>query len=191
LSQPTAGAYVRCPDGVASAILPHMDTKDWTWVLRRPCGDCGYDARSVHAPEIGERIRTNTAAWPAVLARTDVRLRPEAEVWSPLEYAAHVRDVHRVFADRLRLMLSEDDPLFANWDQDEAAVAGRYGDLAPADVSSELVAAGTEVALVYDAVTGGQWDRPGRRSNGSGFTTLSLGRYHLHDVEHHLFDVAR
>ena len=167
-----------------------MDTKDWTWVLERPCGECGYDARTVQPQEIGERLRTNAAAWPGVLASTDVRLRPGVGVWSPLEYAGHVRDVHRVFADRVRLMLSEDDPLLSNWDQDEAAVTGRYGDLEPADVGSELVSAGTEVALLYDAVAGVQWDRSGRRSNGSVFTTLTLGRYHLHDVEHHLFDVS-
>lgn len=168
-----------------------MDTKDWTWVPSRPCGECGYDAASVHAVAIGDRVRANAAAWPDVLARAAARLRPADDVWSALEYAAHVRDVHQVFAGRLRLVLAEDDPLFANWDQDEAALAGRYGELAPADVASELVANATEVAALYDAVTGGQWDRPGRRSNGSVFTTLSLARYHLHDVEHHLFDVSR
>lgn len=167
-----------------------MDTKDWTWVLERPCGECGYDARTVQPADVVERFSANAAAWPEVLAGSDVRVRPAPEVWSPLEYAAHVRDVHRVFAARVRLMLSEDDPLFANWDQDEAAVAGRYGDLDPAEVATELVAAATGVSKAYDAVAGGQWDRPGRRSNGSAFTTLSLARYHLHDVEHHLFDVS-
>ena len=33
------------------------------------------------------------------------------------------------------------------------------------------------------------WDRRGTRSNGSVFTVESLGRYHLHDVVHHLWDV--
>ena len=167
-----------------------MDTKDWTWVLERPCGECGYDASAVHPAGIGERVRANAAAWPGVLSGSRARVRPGPDVWSPLEYAAHVRDVHRVFAGRVRLMLSEHDPLFANWDQDEAAEAGRYGDLEPAEVATELVAAATEVSHAYDAVTGEQWDRPGRRSNGSAFTTLSLARYHLHDVEHHLFDVS-
>jgi len=39
-------------------------------------------------------------------------------------------------------------------------------------------------------VVGAQWDRPGRRSDGLVFTILTLARYHLHDVEHHLFDVS-
>ena len=35
-----------------------------------------------------------------------------------------------------------------------------------------------------------RWDRSGRRSDGARFTVASLGRYHLHDVEHHLYDVG-
>jgi DinB superfamily len=175
---------------VASAIIVRVDTKDWTWVLERPCGECGYDARAVRPTEVKNRVYANASAWRGVLAAPDVRVRPAPEVWSPLEYACHVRDVHVVFAQRVRSMLAEDDPLFANWDQDAAAVAGRYGDQDAATVAAELVAAAAEVTDLYGSVRGDQWDRPGRRSNGSVFTTLSLARYHLHDVEHHLFDVS-
>jgi hypothetical protein len=167
-----------------------VDTKDWTWVLERPCGECGYDARGVQPAEVEDRISANAGAWRSVLAGERVGVRPEPEVWSPLEYACHVRDVHRVFADRVRLMLAEDDPLFADWDQDEAADRGRYGDQDAATVAVELVDAAAVAAGLYGSVSGARWDRPGRRSNGSVFTTLSLARYHLHDVEHHLFDVS-
>ena len=37
---------------------------------------------------------------------------------------------------------------------------------------------------------GAAWDRDGVRSGGSRFTVASLGRYHLHDVVHHLWDVT-
>jgi hypothetical protein len=175
---------------VGSAIIVRVDTKDWTWVLERPCGECGYDARAVRPAEVKNRIYANASAWRGILAGPGVTTRPGPEVWSPLEYACHVRDVHVVFAHRVRSMLSEDDPLFANWDQDAAAVSGRYGEQDPATVSDELVAAAAEATELYGSVQGEQWDRPGRRSNGSVFTTLSLARYHLHDVEHHLFDVS-
>ena len=101
-----------------------------------------------------------------------------------------MRDVHRVFVSRVRAMLETDDPLFDNWDQDEAAVQGRYGDQSPGQVADELAASADDVASAYARVKGSAWDRPGRRSNGSVFTIASLARYPLHDVEHHLTDVA-
>ena len=52
-------------------------------------------------------------------------------VWSALEYGCHIRDVHRIFNDRVRLMLTEDEPRFANWDQDATAIEDDYGSQDP------------------------------------------------------------
>jgi hypothetical protein len=166
------------------------DTKDWTWVLERACPECGLDVRTVRGGDVGSRIHANARAWQPVLRRRDAAARSAPQVWSPLEYACHVRDVHRVFAQRVRRMLAEEDPVFADWDQDEAALAGDYPQQDPATVAAGLTSAAAEVAELYGSVEGAEWDRPGRRGNGSVFTTLSLARYHLHDVEHHLVDVS-
>ena len=171
-------------------IVP--DTKDWTWVLREPCPECGYDASSVGRADLGPTIRANAEAWAGVLAEPGAGERPDPATWSPLEYACHVRDVHRIFGVRLRSMLGEDNPQFANWDQDETALAEGYGGQDPATVAGELAAAAEEVAAEYDAVPVDDdptWDRPGVRSDGSEFTVDTLGRYHLHDVVHHAWDV--
>jgi DinB superfamily len=165
------------------------DAKDWTWVLARPCPECHYDASAVERATLGSRARATLPLWRQALARTDATVRPAPEVWSPLEYGCHVRDVFRVFDERLRLMLDRDDPQFADWNQDASALAGRYGEQDPATVAAELLAAGETIAVRFDAVPDGAWSRPGRRSNGSTFTVESLGRYFLHDVEHHLHDV--
>ena len=165
------------------------DVKDWTWVIQEKCPECEFDATAVAPSSLGPTIRANAARWQEVLGGHDVAVRPAGNVWSPLEYACHVRDVHRVFDGRVRQMLEQDDPTFANWDQDQAAVDGDYGAQDPATVAGELVAAAEAVAATYDAVAGDQWQRPGRRSNGSVFTVDTIGRYHLHDVEHHLSDV--
>ena len=55
----------------------------------------------------------------------------------------------------------------------------------------ELVEAAADVAAIYATVEDAQWQRPGRRSNGSVFTVETLGVYHLHDVVHHLRDIGR
>jgi len=167
------------------------DTKDWTWVLRERCSDCGFDASAIDPVDLPALVRDTVPGFTAALADDDARVRPADNVWSPLEYACHVRDVHLLFDLRLRQMLSDDDPLFANWDQDETAVAEDYLGRDPADVAPALAAAAELVAETYEGISGDQWQRPGRRSDGSVFTAESLGRYHLHDVVHHLHDIGR
>lgn len=103
------------------------DTKDWTWVLERACPECGFDARSIARDRVGRLAAENAAAWRRVLDRRDALAeRPSDDVWAPIEYACHVRDVFRLYDERLRLMLEEDDPSYPNWDQDAAATTDRY-----------------------------------------------------------------
>jgi hypothetical protein len=175
------------PGPAAPDIEP--DGKDWTWVLHERCTECGFDAGRVAGPQIAANLRDNAARWPAVCARADVRIRPQPQVWSPLEYACHVRDVCRVFAARLDLMRTQDDPAFENWDQDAAAVADAYAAQNPAMVSVELSVAAEVAAGLFEAVGQEEWQRTGRRSNGSVFTIETLGQYFLHDLTHHLHDV--
>ena len=135
-------------------------------------------------------VRHQADTWRAVLERTGVAQRPRADVWSPLEYACHVRDVFVLFDTRLRLMLDEHDPLFANWDQDATAVEQRYREQQPDRVALELTDAATTIAGSFDAVQGDDWLRRGRRSDGASFTVDSFARYFIHDPIHHLHDVG-
>ena len=136
-------------------------------------------------------LRSNAAAWRDVLAtRPDVRERPRPDTWSPLEYGCHVRDVYRVFAYRLDLMLTVDDPAFPNWDQDQTAIEKRYGEQGPAVVSEQLGEAASTLADAFEAVNGDQWERTGNRSDGAQFTVESFARYLIHDPIHHLHDAT-
>lgn len=169
------------------SIVP--DTKDWTWVLKRRCPDCGFAARAVPLAGIGAAARGLTARWDAALRRPDAAARPDPATWSVLEYGAHVRDVNRIFAERLRAILEIDYPMFANWDQDAASFEQRYDLLDPLVVAGELAQAASVLADRFDAVRPDQAGRAGRRTDGSEFTVLTLGQYCLHDVVHHLHDV--
>lgn len=166
------------------------DAKDWTWVIEKRCPECGFDATALPLEALPDLVRTNAAAWGAVLARPAVRDRPEPGIWSPLEYGCHVRDACRVFADRLALMLAQDDPQFANWDQDATAVDQDYAAQDPARVQADLRRNADEIAAAFAAVRADQWERTGRRSNGSVFTVATLARYFAHDPVHHLHDVG-
>jgi hypothetical protein len=128
-------------------IIP--DTKDWTWVLQRPCPACDFDSRSFPREQIPSMLRDTAGQWRELLAGTgDLRRRPRPDV-------------------------------------DE-----RYGEQDPEVVSGELVDAAHRLADGFAAVTGEQWQRPGRRSDGATFTVESFGRYFIHDPIHHLHDVT-
>ncbi len=74
-------------------------------------------------------------------------------------------------------MLTEDDPLFANWDQDETAIEATYAEQDPAEVAVDLIeAAGARRRPLLD---GDDRDlrAPGDpESNGSAFTVERSGR---------------
>lgn len=171
----------------ADPIVP--DDKDWTWVLERPCPECGLAAGTVDVARVPDLLRDHAERWSVVLGRPDVARRPARGVWSPLEYACHVRDVCGVMRGRGELMLAEDSPTFANWDQDATAVAERYGEQDPVTVAGELRQAAAAAARTFAGVQSEQWQRRGLRSNGSEFSVQTLAQYFVHDVAHHLYDV--
>jgi hypothetical protein len=168
-------------------IVP--DDKNWTWVLDATCPECGFDGRRVAAADVAAMTRANAAEWPALLADPRAAERPNDHTWSALEYGCHVRDVLRLYLLRLDLMLDEDAPRFANWDQDVTAVEDRYHEQDPLAVAAELVVAGEALADRFAQVTGEQWARTGHRSDGVTFTIDTFARYFIHDPVHHVWDV--
>ena len=170
-------------------ILP--DTKDWTWVLSRPCPDCGFDAAALSRADVPIRLRQAADELVAAVSSPSARQRPRPTVWSPLEYGCHVRDVFRLFLTRLQLILDEDDPSFPNWDQDRTALQERYAEQDPAVVARELLAAVEELADAFGAVPDDAWQRPGRRSDGAAFTLTTFSQYLVHDPVHHVWDVRQ
>ena len=170
-------------------IVP--DAKDWAWVLQRPCPECGLDTQSFPRSAVAGMIRVNAAAWRDALRQPgDARRRPAPGKWSVLEYGCHVRDVLRLYDQRLRLMLTQQGPQYPNWDQDATAVADRYGEQDPAVVAAELAGAAETIAARFGSLAADQWQRTGSRSDGAHFTVESFARYFIHDPVHHLYDVT-
>ena len=172
----------------APAEIP-PDVRDWTYVITDGCQECGF--RPQPPAQTGERLRATISQWTAALDDPDARRRPEPTVWSTVEYACHVRDTCRIFRERLLLMLTQDNPVFANWDQDASAVEEDYFSQRTPDVARQLMAEAAATAAAFDAVNPDQLPRSGRRSNGSVFTVATFAVYFLHDVEHHVHDISR
>ena len=176
---------------VADATPVTPDEKDWTWTLTRRCEECGLAAGETDPVTVRDRAQVAAAEWLQILREHPaVEFRPAPGVWSPLEYACHVRDVFRVFDGRLEQMVEQDDPRFDNWDQDETAVLQRYDQADAEVVAEELAAAAAAFLARVDSLRPADRGRPGRRSDGAEFVVDTLLQYFLHDVVHHLWDVT-
>lgn len=176
------------PQAVPERVPP--ETKDWTWVLHERCPQCSLDAGVLTLSEIPMVIRTQVQVWPVVLLRRNVAERPAPQVWSPLEYGAHTRDVLRLFQERLARMLTEEEPTLADWDPNEAALQGGYHDADPDTVAAEILTEAEKLATAVEAVPAGAAERRGLRSDGAAFTVTTLMQYLVHDLVHHLWDVT-
>ncbi|MGC5614996.1 DinB family protein [Georgenia sp. Z1491] len=166
------------------------ETKDWTWVLRERCAECGTEASTLAPDDVARELSAAASRWADVLRRDGVADRPDDSTWSPLEYGAHSADVLEVMSTRLALIRSGDGPTFPDWDQDRAAVEGDYGSREPAEVARTFAERAEETGIVFGAVPEAAWERPGYRSDGAAFTVRTLAQYLLHDIRHHLHDVA-
>ena len=172
-------------------VEPTPDTKDWTWTLTRRCDQCGLSAGEIDRSDFAERAFIAAEEWVQILRSSPaVSARPQPDVWSPLEYGAHVRDVYRLFDARLVQMLSEDTPTFASWNQDETAIKERYGEQDPEVVADELEAVAQRFVGRIQSLRPDQYGRRGIRSDGAEFTVVTFLQYFLHDVIHHLWDVT-
>jgi hypothetical protein len=165
------------------------EDKDWTHVVTAGCAECGFSPE-LSVADVGARLRATVSVWQTRLAAPDATERPAPQVWSPTEYACHVRDVCRLFRERLALMVATDGARFANWDQDATAVEARYWAQDPTVVAREYAEQAAATAEAFDAVAPQVWQHRGVRSNGSVFTIATFAPYFMHDIEHHVWDVT-
>lgn len=167
------------------------DTKDWTWVLTEQCPECGYFSGAPGLADLPALAHRIGRSWARLIPTiTGAQARPKPVVWSALEYACHVRDVFGLARYRTQLMVDEDDPTFANWDQDATAVEQAYNSQDPVRVGTEIELAAAGFAAYLSPLPPAAWARIGRRSDGAVFSVESFTRYVLHDPVHHLMDVT-
>ena len=163
------------------------------------CDPCQFIYADVEAQVLPERFASfgtrylqlllpagRPAAWTKVL-----RTRPEADVWSALEYACHVRDVFLVQRDRLYTVLVEDKPVMTPMYRDHRVTLARYNDQDPEAVTAQLDTAARLISQAFSILDATQLARlciynfpaPSERS------LLWVGRHAVHEGEHHLRDI--
>jgi hypothetical protein len=127
------------------------------------CAQCGF-TYAIGRAEITPWLRSDAQAFVRKLGAYDdasARRRPEPEVWSPLEYACHLRDVLRVQTGRIELAQREVDPVFVPMGRDERVIEDRYNEQDPDAVAGELLASAEALASLLDGLDEAGWARTG------------------------------
>ncbi|WP_237755055.1 DinB family protein [Nocardia nova] len=157
------------------------------------CAECGFDYRLDEADRAAASIRAGAAELAAALGDCpDASDRRAPELWSPLEYGCHVRDVLLVQRERVLLARRSDTPALMTMGRDERAAHDGYADQDPAEVAAELVMAARLLATVLDRL-GDDWNRsvlynyPDRTERDLRWVAVHT----VHEVRHHLLDIRR
>ena len=127
------------------------------------CAQCGF-TYAVGRAEITPWLRSDAHFFVEKLSGFDdgsIRNRPDPEVWSPLEYACHVRDVLQVQTDRILLAQKEIDPVFVPMRRDERVAEDRYNEEDPAEVVAEILTRAEALASLLDGLDNIGWLRTG------------------------------
>ena len=158
------------------------------------CQECGYDYDELARDALSSALRAFIPPYRRVLEHTDpsrLRVKPSSDVWSPLEYACHVRDVFRIQRERIALAMAEDNPVFASMRRLERSDEENYNGQEPDEVAAQLSASGLGLVAALDGLTDAQWQRTGVYSYPTEQvrTMEWIARHTIHEARHHLQDI--
>ena len=107
------------------------------------CDGCGFTYNEDEAGAAASAIRIGTSELRDLVHALDgptARTRPDADTWSPQEYACHVRDVLEVQRYRIAQCLAEDRPVYAPMDRTGRVKQEKYENQDPMEVAAALPA---------------------------------------------------
>lgn len=158
------------------------------------CDECGFQYDSVPVADIGSALRSNAQMLiDALSSGGEVRSRPEPDVWSPLEYACHVRDVMQIQIGRVARGLAEETPSFEPMQREERPGRLRYNEQDPVVVREQVLDAAGALADVFDGLSQDQLARTVTyRWPVEMIRPLRwVGRHTVHELVHHRGDIER
>lgn len=168
----------------------------WQWAKAQSeaCPQCGENAAAIDPELLGPALLGAAAAWRTFLTAADeatLRAIPAPGVFSPMQYGAHVRDIQGVYGDRIILMLQEDNPVFPQFNPDEASWAA-FNDMAADALAGQIDEQARRLAGILDGLEPEDWSRTMIRDGGTDgvyqFTVRGLASYAVHESRHHLLD---
>jgi hypothetical protein len=158
------------------------------------CDECGFRFSSVTVANASTQVELIATRYRHVLTanaeNSRLRRRPAERVWSPLEYAAHLRDVLLLFGRRVDAILQEFEPQLEVIAHDDEVARGKYNQLDVPVLTEQLSAATRGLAVGLEGLHPEEFARRGFR-NDEARTVLEIAQRALHESHHHLVDIER
>ena len=157
------------------------------------CDACGFDGARYDDGSLLHALRILGPRWRSLPFQTgpELRERPEPEVWSALEYAAHSRDITALHVFGVEQALTLDEPSFPGIDDDLVdSAAASYGSADPDAVVDALEEQAMRLAELADDAGPDRWSR-GLTIGANRSDVRRLLEHALHDSLHHVDDVER
>ena len=157
------------------------------------CTACGFDGRRYDDDALLDALRALGPRWRALIfnAQGELRSRPQPEVWSAIEYAAHSRDITSLHAFGVEQALTGEEPRYPEVDNGlVTAVASDYATADPGEVADELEEQAQRMADLALRAGPAAWSR-GLTLGDERIEVRRLMEHALHDSQHHLEDVER
>jgi hypothetical protein len=160
------------------------------------CTECGFDYDLTNGEDFVGLAAPVVDSYVELLRTTNLsrlQRRPSSRVWSPLEYACHVRDELLVQRERILAARRRDRPTAEPMGRDERVEHDGYNSQQPEDVVRQLVMAAALLSNVLSRLSSTDWDRtmiytypePAERS------VRWVAAHTLHELRHHLLDIRR
>lgn len=163
--------------------------------MTEPCAGCGFGYDLRRAVTAGDDIQALAAEVVVLLSNNeiDVRSRPRPDVWSPLEYACHLRDVLLVQRERVLAARRTNGVDCASMGREERAEHDGYNAQDPTEVARQLADAATLFSNVLARLSADDWDRtviyhyPETHERSLRWVAVHTA----HELRHHLLDIRR
>jgi hypothetical protein len=184
------------PDALEQRRAAQGEGWQWHRIQQEACPQCGFNPSALSPASLGDLAVEQAVAWRVFLLESDdafLRTNPEGDVYvfSPMQYGAHVRDILRVYGDRMVLAVEEEHPTVPIFNPPQE-VFESYNGLDPEELATDLEAQARRLADLVDTMDDASWSRIVINDRGVygvyTFTVAGLACNAVHESYHHLLD---
>jgi uncharacterized damage-inducible protein DinB len=122
----------------------------------------------------------------AGLSHDDLVAKPIPGRWSTHHLLIHLADAETAFADRIRRILAQDEPLLLAWDENKFSANLHYDDQSAEDAVIWIEVVRRQTARILRAASDADFERAGQHEERGQQTLLDVVSFANTHLDHHL-----